>query len=334
MHNFILRVGVALMGRRGLASLLLALILPVASLASEQAMAAESPPRVVVSVLPLHSLIAGVMAGVGEPVLLIDGAASPHAYALRPSAARALAAADAVFWIGPELESFLPKPLDSLAGSARVVTVLDQPDIAVLPVRVGGAWGEPDEHAREEVAKEPAAGPGTRDPHVWLDPRNARRILAIAGAALSEIDPSHAAAYHGNVLRLDAELADLETELAGKLAPARGVPFIVFHDAYHYFETRFGLTTIGAFAASAGTAPGARRIAELRARLVATGAACVFVEPQFEPAVVKAAVAGTNARIAVLDPIGAGLPAGEAAYGRLMRDLAGSLVSCLSGGAR
>lgn len=324
------------MSRRGLACLALAVVFWGATVASEDAGAAEGP-RVVVSVLPLHSLIAGVMAGVGEPVLLIDGAASPHAYALRPSAARALAEADSVFWIGPELETFLPKPLRSLAGGAHVVTVLDDPGIAVLPVRTGGAWEDTDEHTAEhaaEAAKEPDAGPGSRDPHVWLDPRNARRIVAMAGATLSEIDPANAAAYRDNAARLDGELANLETELAGKLAPARGVPFIVFHDAYHYFEARFGLTSVGAFALSPGIAPGARRLAELRARLVETGATCVFVEPQFEPAVVKAAVAGSGARIAVLDPVGAGLPPGAAAYGQLMRALADDLLSCLSGGAR
>ena len=303
----------------GIACLLFVAVLGAASLASKDAVAAEGP-RVAVSVLPLHSLVAGVMAGVGAPVLLIDGAASPHAYALRPSAARALADADAVFWIGPELETFLPKPLKSLAGGARVVTVLDDPSIAVLPVRERGAWGE--------ATEEPAAG---RDPHVWLDPRNARRIVAMVTATLSEIDPANAAVYRDNEMRLDADLADLETELVGKLAPAHGVPFVVFHDAYHYFEARFGLTTVGAFAVSPEVAPGARRVAELRARLVETNVSCVFVEPQFEPAIIEAAVAGTGARIAVLDPVGAGLPAGAAAYGQLMRALADNLLACLGG---
>ena len=296
------------MAWRHVARLLFAAMLGIVAPATEAA-AAESP-RVAVSISPLYSLIAGVMAGVGEPKLLIDGAASPHAYVMRPSVARVLAAADAVFWIGPDLETFLPKLLGSLAGKARIITVMDEPEITLLPVRGGGA-------------------PGSFDPHVWLDPRNARRIVSIASTTLSEIDPANAAAYRANAARLDRELSDLERELAAKLAPARGVPFLVFHDAYSYFEARFGLTTIGAFALSPGTAPGARRVAELRARLVESGAACVFVEPQFEPAVVKAAVAGTGARIAVLDPLGAGLPAGTAAYGQLMRNMADNLLACL-----
>ena len=295
---------------RCVACVLFAVVLGTAILADEGAAAAEGP-RVVVSVPPLHSLIAGVMAGVGEPSLLIDGAASPHAYAVRPSVARALAAANVVFWIGPDLETFLPKLLGSLAGRARIVTVMEEPGIALLPVRGGAS--------------------GSFDPHVWLDPRNARRIVAVAAVTLSEIDPANADIYRVNAARLDRELDELERELAAKLAPARGVPFIVFHDAYAYFEARFGLTTMGAFALSPGTAPGARRIAELRARLVESAAACVFVEPQFEPAVVKAAVAGTGARIAILDPLGAGLPAGAAVYGQLMRSMADSLLACLSG---
>lgn len=328
-----IRARAAITALRGAAGVLFAAVLGVASLAGERAVAAEGP-RVVVSIPPLHSLIAGVMAGVGEAKLLIDGAASPHAFALRPSDARALAAADAVFWIGPDLETPLPRPLASLAGKARVVTIMDEPGITVFRVRGGGAWGAAAESVGEDAAGGAGAGSGARNPHVWLDPRNARRIVAIAAATLAEIDPANATVYRANAARMERELTALEQELAAKLAPARGVPFIVYHDAYPYFEARFGLTTIGAFALSSATAPGARRIGELRARLVESGAACVFVEPQFEPAVVKAAVDGTGARIAVLDPLGAGLPVGAGMYAQLMRNLTDNLLACLSGGSR
>jgi zinc transport system substrate-binding protein len=130
---------------------------------------------------------------------------------------------------------------------------------------------------------------------------------------------------------MTADLAALEQELAAKLAPVRSVPFIVFHDAYHYFEARFGLNAVGSFTLSPGAAPGARRVAELHARIGEAGAACVFVEPQFEPAVVKAAVAGTGARVAVLDPLGAGLPPGANQYAQLLRALADNLATCLGG---
>lgn len=294
--------------------------------------AADEGPRVVVSIAPLHSLVAGVMAGVGVPDLLIDGASSPHAYALRPAAARALAAADAIFWIGPDLETFLPKPIATLAGQARVVTVMEDPEIKLFPVREGGAWEDAHEHADDAVAASSGtAKHGRYDPHVWLDPRNAQRIVVRAAEVLAEVDPDHAAAYQANAQRLTADLAALEQDLAAKLAPVRTVPYIVFHDAYHSFEARFGMNAVGAFALNPGTAPGARRVAELHDRIGDAGAACVFVEPQFEPAVVKAAVAGTGARVAVLDPLGAGLPPGPNQYIHLLRDLAENLASCLGG---
>ena len=327
---------------RSLIAGLAATVVLWAGTGGESAGAAGGAPRVVVSIPPLHSLIAGVMAGIGEPMLLIDGASSPHAYSLRPAAARALAAAEAVFWIGPDLETFLPKPLEALAGGARVVTVMAVPDLILFPIRVGGAWepDEDDDHAAPEETARAAAegeavlGHGAFDPHVWLDPRNARQIVAAAAVVLAEIDAANADTYRANAARLDGELASLEAELADRLAPVRGVPFIVFHDAYHVFEARFGLNAVGAFALTPGTAPGARRVAELRARIVESGAACVFVEPQFEPAIVRAAVTGTTARIAVLDPLGADLAPGPAAYAQLLRGLANSLVTCLGGAPR
>ena len=295
--------------------------------------AAGEGPRVVVSIPPLHSLVAGVMAGVGAPDLLIDGASSPHAYSLRPAAARALAAADAIFWIGPDLETFLPKPISTLAGQARVVTVMEDLEIKLFPVRVGGAWEDEHEHTNEATAAADASSAenGRVDPHVWLDPRNAQRIVARAAEVLAEVDPGHAAAYQANAQRLTADLAALEVELAAKLAAVRTVPYIVFHDAYHSFEARFGMNAVGAFALSPGAAPGARRVAELHDRIGDAGAACVFVEPQFEPAVVRVAVAGTGARVAVLDPLGAGLPPGADQYAQLLRALADNLAACLGG---
>jgi zinc transport system substrate-binding protein len=304
----------------------------IASGAHVVAEAAEAP-RVVVSIPALHSLVAGVMAGVGAPDLLIDGASSPHAYSLRPAAARALAAADAIFWIGPDLETFLPKPIATLAGRARVVTVMEDPEIKLFPVREGGVWEDEHENADEPAvaAEHDTHAHGQSDPHVWLDPRNAQRIVAQAAVILGEIDPGNVATYQANAQRLTADLATLEQVVAAKLAPVRSVPFIVFHDAYHYFEARFGLNAVGAFALSPGTAPGARRVAELHARIGEAGAVCVFVEPQFEPAVVEAAVAGTGARVAVLDPLGAGLPPGANLFAQLLRALADNLATCLGG---
>ncbi|MFQ6016741.1 MAG: zinc ABC transporter substrate-binding protein [Kiloniellaceae bacterium] len=293
-------------------------------------------PRVVVSIKPLHGLVAGVMAGLGAPVLLVGGGASPHDYGLRPSEARALSEAEVIFWVGGGLETFLEKPLRALAGRARVVEISREPGVTRLPVRRGGTWKA---HAGRDDAGQ--HGDGRREahdraafnPHVWLDPANAGRIVEIAVAVLGEVDPGRAAAYAENGARLSARLAALDRRLRRRLAPVKAVPYVVLHDAYAYFERRYGLNVVGAFSVNPAVPPGARRRVALRRRIVERGAACVFSEPQFKPALLEAAIRGTVAKSGVLDPLGAALAPGPEAYFTLMHRLAGALVACL-GAAR
>lgn len=294
-------------------------------LAGLGATGAAAQPRVVVSIKPLHSLAAAVMEGVGQPTLLIEGAASPHAYALRPSDARALQAAEVVFWAGPSLETFLPRALGSLARKASVVTLLDTPGLRLLPARRGGAWkAEADAHGHGHAE-------AAYNPHVWLDPRNAVVLARAMAGALGAADPAHAAAYTANAGRLARRLEALDAELAAKLAPYRERPFLVFHDAYAYLEARYGLRAAGALTVNPEQAPGARRVRELRATVRRSGAVCVFTEPQFEPRVIDTLVEGTAARVGVLDPLGAALPAGPGLYESLMRALAANVAACLGG---
>lgn len=299
-----------------------ALVLVAFTGASPQA-AAEAP-RVVVSVKPIHSLVAGVMAGVGTPRLLVRGTASPHNFSLRPSDARALSRADAVFWVGPSLETFLEGALATLAPDARVIALGDAPGLHVLAARRGGVWGEDDEETD---------GPGqrNRDPHVWLDARNARLIVEHAAANLSALDPDNAPTYRANRERLERRIDDLDREIAARLDGVRQAPFLVFHDAYQYFEARYGLNAQGALSGLPSRSPGARRLSELRRRLVETQATCLFGEPQFEAGLARTLIRGTSAELAVLDPLGAGVPPGPEAYFTIMREIADNLVGCLSG---
>ena len=190
-----------------------------------------------------------------------------------------------------------------------------------------------DEHAHEEhghEADEHGHAHGALDAHIWLDPRNAMAIGQAAAETLARIDPPNAARYRANAASLTAYLETVEDGLAKTLAPVRGKPYIVFHDAYQYFERRFGLNAVGSITISPERAPGAKRIAEIRARLRDTGAACVFAEPQFEPALARTVVEGTETRIGVLDPLGADLAPGPSTYGTILRKLAASLRDCLS----
>ncbi len=275
--------------------------------------------HVVVSVLPLHSLVSGVMAGLGVPKLLVRGASSPHDTSLRPSDARALTRAQVVIWAGPALESFLIKALEVLARDARVVTLTEEASLRRLP-RPGSAAGSTSSDGQ---------GPGAVDPHLWLDPVNARRMVAIVAAALAETDPDNAQVYRANATRLAERLEALDAELRDRLAPVRQVPYLVFHDAYTYFAARYRLNQVGAFAVNPQLGPGARHLLALRRRIREAGVACVFIEPQFSPALVEAVTGGTAVRVATLDPLGASLAPGPEAYFRMMRALAADLVTCL-----
>lgn len=294
--------------------------------------ASGDEPRVVATIKPVHSLVAGVMAGVGEPLLLVRGGGSPHDYSLRPSEARALEDADVIVWIGEGLETFLKKPLAALAGDARILALGEAPGVQRLATRKSGLWaeeeqGSEDEHEEEDEDAEHAHG--QFDTHLWLDPVNAGAMVDAIVATLGEADPADAARFESNGKLLRARLEQLDQTLAARLAPVRDRPFVVFHDAYQYFEARYRLNAVGTIAVDPGRRPGARRLAEIRARLVELDAACVFAEPQFEPALIDTVIEGTGAKKGVLDPLGADLAAGPEQYFQLMERLAGSLLGCL-----
>ena len=306
---------------RWLLAPLLAAVLFTATASRSPAEAAV--PKVVASIKPIHSLIAGVMAGVAEPALVVTGGSSPHLYTLRPSDATRIEEADLVFWIGPILEGFLVKPLASLGDKAEIVELDRAPGVVLLAAREGGAW-EADEHAHGH------ADASEQDGHLWLDPENARAIVRMAVARLSARDPDNARRYANNGAALEQRLDVLDTELRQRVAAVRAVPFVVFHDAYQYFERRYGLAALGSITVSPEHPPGAKRVQEIRDKVMRAGARCVFSEPQFEPRLVQTVMAGTRANTAVLDPEGAALPGGPDLYFTLMRGLAEALAGCLA----
>jgi len=307
--------------------------------------ASADEPAVVASIKPIHSLVAGVMEGIGEPVLLVKGAGSEHSYSLRPSEARALERADVVFWVGETMETFLIRPLQTLSGQAKVVELSEVPGLTLLAARVGGMWeahGQEDEHAGEHeehgdegghADADHAAGEdhahGETDMHVWLDPTNAKVLVAAIATVLGDADPGNAADYQSNAARLHQQIDALDRALADRLKGVGNRPYVVFHDGYQYFERRYGTNAVGAITINPTQRPGARRLEEIQARLEQLDAACVFAEPQFEPALVDTLIEGTNARKGVLDPLGSAFEAGPGQYFQLMNDLADSLVACL-----
>ncbi|MDP1716509.1 MAG: zinc ABC transporter substrate-binding protein [Burkholderiales bacterium] len=283
---------------------------------------AHTQPRVVASIVSIHSLVAGVMDGIGVPELLLRGAGSPHTYSLRPSEARALNQAGVVFWIGPAFESFMRKPLTALSKKARIVELGRIPDVTVLPAREGGNWGD-HAHGKSDAAE--------TDWHLFLDPDNAKAIVRAAVLALSEADTTNQARYAANGETMIKRLDALDVELRQSLAPVRGKPFVVFHDAYQYFERRYGLNAVGSITVSPERAPGAQRLQRLRKQITDLKAVCVFSEPQFASTVVRTVIERTPANTGVLDPLGATVTPGPTAYFDMMRARARSLTTCLSG---
>lgn len=296
----------------------------------------SEPVSVVASIKPVHSLVSAVMAGVGTPHLLIKGGASPHTYSLRPSDAQALERATVVFWIGEDLELSLAPAVRHLAADARLVTLSEAPCLTRLRFREGGSWEAHEHGGAHEIVHEDHDddhhhGHREWDTHIWLDPANAAVMVREIVRALDAVDPGNRAIYEQNGDAVTARLTALKTDLAALLIPVADRPFILFHDAFQYLEHSFSLEAVGSVTVSPERAPGAERLKQLQAKIAALGAVCVFVEPQFSPKLVDVVTEGTDARIGVLDPLGADIADGPELYFELMRRNAAALRECLSG---
>lgn len=283
---------------------------------------AVAEPRVVTSIGPVHSLTAAVMEGLGEPVQLVRGYGSPHAYQMRPSEAAHLRDADLVLWIGPPMETFLIRPLAAARGTTRVVALFDVPGLRLIEShrgRLRGDHGDADAHGQEAF----------RDAHIWLSPRNAKVMASAIARELRALDPENGRAYEANLEGLVRRIDSMERRIDSRLAPVRTVPYVVFHDAFRYFEESFGLHSVGAVTLSPDRMPSARRIKELREEIARSGARCVFREPQFEAALIQILVDDSGARTGVLDPLGTQTARGPNAYFEMMEANADALVECL-----
>ena len=308
----------------------------VLALAAAGAPVRAEAPRVVVTIKPIHALVASVMDRIGTPALLLSGSMSPHGVSLRPSQARMLAESEMVVWTGPALEQSVAKIVRNLAGKAVSLPLQDAPGVRLLKLREGGIWelddhdhGHGHGHGEEEGDEDEERA--DIDAHIWLDPHNAIAMTRAIGEALARADAANAAAYRANAAATVGRLKALDTEIAKAVRPLRGKRYIVFHDAYQYFEKRYRLKPAGSITIDPHRTPSPRRLFDIRTRILKRGASCVFREPQFEPKVVNVLVRGTSAKVGTLDPVGAGLPAGKDAYATLLRRLVAGLRTCLTG---
>jgi zinc transport system substrate-binding protein len=312
---------------RGAARALLAAAL-LAGLAS----AAAAETKVVVTIKPLHALVAQVMGDTGSaPELLVQGAASAHTYALKPSDAAKLHQADLFFRMSDSMEPFTAKLAQTLPKRVQVVTLQDTRALKLLRRRTGATFEDAHDHDDDDDDHGQGHGHthGAVDGHAWLDPANAKLMAQRIAQALSARDPAKAAAYRANADALAAKLDALDAELKGDLARVAGKPFVVFHDALQYFERRYRLKAVGSIAISPEMPPGAKRLSTLRKRVSSLGAVCVFAEPQFDTRLADNVVEGTKARIGRIDPEGSRIEAGPDLYFTLLRNLAKDLRACL-----
>lgn len=315
--------------------------------------ASAEAPKVVVDIAPVHSLVARVMEGVGVPTLIVTPGASPHQYQMRPSQAAALQDADIVVWMGESLTPWLEETVDTLSGDAAHLALLETEGTTLYAFRemaVFGDHGHGDAHDEHDHAEkhddhghtekhDDHAGHGHddhghshdgADGHAWLSTDNAAHWVGVIADTLAARDPENAATYAANAEAARAELATLKSEISATLEPVRGARFVVFHDAYQYFEMEFGLNAAGAISMSDAARPSPARIAEVQEEVAEANVRCVLSEPQFNPDLVATVMDGTPARTAVADPQGLGLEPGAALYPQLMRNLAGALATCLT----
>ena len=284
-------------------------------------------PRAAASIGPIHSLLSMVMRDLAEPVLLLEGGQSPHIQHLNPSAIKQIAQADLIVRIGPDFEIALNKPIRSMGHNPRVMNLIELPGMQLLENRETGLWGrayEHDSHKGNEHTHHL-----TLDPHLWLSPENAKVMISSFAKTLAQIDEVNAPQYLQNAQRAKIEIDTLKQVLEQQLTPFQAVPYMVFHDAYQYFEQQFRLNAVGAVTLSPERMPGAKTLLEIGQLIEQLNVSCLFHEPQFQPKLVKriAEISGVNTT--ELDPLGAGLIPGPDLWRKLMLQLGDSLQHCL-----
>ena len=318
---------------------------------------ANADVKVVTSIKPIHSLASYVMDGVGKPDVIVDGYNSPHGFSLKPSHAKMLENADLVIWVGEDLEAFLEKPLNTIAKKAKNIEVMDLKGIKKLEFREKNIFEGHDDHGHDEHKDEhkehghdehkdehkehghdehkdehkehdghEGHAHGEHDPHVWLDPMNAKVIVKEITKQLVQLDSKNSAAYKANSKKALADIDKLTKNIKKDLS--KDLRFVVFHDAYQYFEKRFGIQVLGALTVNTDVMPGAEQLSEIREVIEHEKVNCIFSEPQFNPSIIKSIAKDTKVKTGILDPLGAKLDKGKNLYFDLLNDMASSFKGC------
>ena len=284
---------------------------------------------VVTTIKPLHSLISNVMNGVGEPSLIIEGSTSPHSFTLKPSHAKLLEEADIIFWIGEGIETFMEKPLESIVKDAKVISFMQMDNINKLTFREKNIFESHDEdHDEHDEDHDEHEGHnhGAFDAHIWLDPNNAKEMVNEIAHELSNLDPLNKDKYIDNADKTILEIDNLIKNINQSIN--KDASFVVFHDAYQYFEKIFGVTSAGALTLNTDALPGAKQISDIQDVIKEKGVKCIFSEPQFNPKIIKTIAKDTDIKIGVFDPLGANINSDKSLYFSLINNLSENLKDC------
>jgi zinc transport system substrate-binding protein len=302
---------------------------------------AKAEIKVVASIKPIHSLVSYVMDGVGKPDIIVDGYNSPHNFSLKPSHAKMIENANLIFWVGEDLETFLEKPLKTISKDAVNIEIMSLKEVKKLKFREKNIFEEHDDHGHDEhkehghnehkehghkEKKHDDHGHGEYDPHVWLDPMNAKVIVKEIENQLVKLDPDNASKYKVNSKKAQSELDNLTKNIKKDLK--KDLRFVVFHDAYQYFENRFNIKVLGALTVNPDVLPGAEQLSEIREVIKHEKVNCLFSEPQFNPAIIKSIVKDTKVKTGVLDPLGATVDKGKGMYAELLSNMYTSFKGC------
>ena len=285
--------------------------------------AVSAPPNVVVDIAPVYSIVAQVMKGVGEPTLIIRSGASPHDYALRPSEAAAIENANLVFWVGHELTPWLEDPLENLTNDAQIVELVALEGTILLETREQPVF---DDHADEHDDHDHEVG--AVDPHAWLDPENAKLWMQNIAQFLAEADPDNAGQYAENAVLGQAAIDGVVEEIKAAFSASTPAGYIVAHDAYIYFENRFGIRAEGAVTNSEAASASPSRLHSLVDQIEHHNITCILTEPQMNPSAFENAFAPYQLRNSTIDPLGVSLDLGTEHYPNLLRNMAQSFLAC------
>ena len=324
---------------------------------------ASETTGVVTTIQPINSLVGAVIGNTGKTISLIPAEISPHEHKLKPSDTKKLQNANIIFFVSDHLEYSLAKVLDKLPKNIKIINLMEESGIKHLAIRDNEAWERHDHHHghgdhddRDKHAKKHDDHDHDKhakkhddhdhdkhakkhddhddheikdDVHIWLSPDNAVKIIKKVNKELSLYFPENTKTYNKNANQVIKKINQLKVELKNELSGIKDKPYVVFHDAYQYFETSFGLNAVGSIALEGDVASAPKQISFIKNKIVKSKASCVFQEPQFDSKLVKIVVEGTNAQIGTLDPLGVNIKSGENFYLQLLKNMAKSLKNCL-----